>query len=303
MLTIDNISFAYNQRQIFQNLNFSVDQGQHLCLMGESGCGKSTLLKLIYGKYSPEKGSISNDGEPILGPENQLIPGMDYMKYVAQDFDLMAFETVGENIGKFLSNTDRVAKAERVDELLQIIDMGQFASQKVVKLSGGQQQRVAIAKALAKEPTILLLDEPFSQIDRLHKTPFAKNLFRHCKKNNITVIVATHDSKDAMAFSDKIIVLRDGEIVQSGTPEEIFQNPKDLYVAGLLDTPNLFENGKINFPHQLKISDKGLKANVLANYFQGDHYLIDVKVDDKVYTFKNDSKFDVGSKVYLAIDS
>ncbi len=300
MLSIDNISFFYQENQIISNLSVSVRAGEHLCIMGESGCGKSTLLKLIYGFISPGSGIIENDGEKILGPEDRLIPGMDFMKYVAQDFGLMPFETVSENVGKFLSNTDRLKKSARVLELLELTDMTEFASRKGVNLSGGQQQRIAIAKALALQPRILLLDEPFSQIDRLHKGPFAKNLFRFCKLKQISCIVATHDSMDAMGFADRILVLKDGKMVQESRPEEIYSNPKNEYVAKLIGSANVV-NSKILYPNQLKPSNEGFGATVVANYFQGDHYLIGAKTETGILTFKNPTKLEVGRLIHLEI--
>lgn len=169
MLEIKNISFAYNQKKVLDNLDFHVTKGQNLAIIGESGCGKSTLLKLIYGLYDLGEGEILYDKNAILGPKYKLIPGEDFIKYLAQDFDLMPFVTVGENVGKFLSNVFKDKKQERILELLQIVEMTEFVNTKAKFLSGGQMQRVAIARVLALEPEILLLDEPFSHIDNFRK--------------------------------------------------------------------------------------------------------------------------------------
>src|SRR3989304_9223497 len=207
MLQIENISFTYIENPVIENISFEIAKGQNVAVIGESGCGKSTLLKLIYGLYDLDNGEIAYNDEPILGPKYNLIPGEDYIKYLAQDFDLMPYTTVEENVGKFLSNIYKDKKKARVQELLEMVEMTEFAKVKAKYLSGGQQQRVALARVLALEPEILLLDEPFSQIDSLRKNSLRRNLFNYFKKKQITCIIATHDSTEALSFSDETIVL------------------------------------------------------------------------------------------------
>ena len=203
MLELTNISFTYIDKAVINGLSFVAQQGQNIAVIGESGCGKSTLLKLIYGLYDLDSGNINYNGNPILGPKYNLIPGEDYIKYLAQDFDLMPYITVEENVGKFLSNIYRDKKKARVHELLEMVEMTEFAKVKAKYLSGGQQQRVALARVLALEPQILLLDEPFSQIDSFRKNALRRNVFQYLKEKKITCIIATHDSSDALSFSDE----------------------------------------------------------------------------------------------------
>ena len=170
MLKVNNISFEYNEKkEILQGISFDLAAGEHLCIMGESGSGKSTLLKVIYGLLDLKSGDMFWKDEQILGPAFHLVPGMDFFKYVPQNFDLMPYTTVKENIAKFLSRFYLEEAQQRTEELLEVIEMQDFAKEKVKDLSGGQQQRVAIARALAKEPELILLDEPFSQIDNFKK--------------------------------------------------------------------------------------------------------------------------------------
>ena len=194
MLQVNNISFGYSKKKIvLDGINITLQKGEHLCVMGESGCGKSTLLKAIYGLLDLNKGSIFWDEKQVLGPEFHLVPGMDFFKYVAQDFDLMPYISVSENIKKFLSRFYPAESEKRTQELLEVIEMKAFENTKVKNLSGGQKQRVAIARALAKEPELLLLDEPFGQIDNFKKNSLRRNLFKYLKEKNIACIVATHD--------------------------------------------------------------------------------------------------------------
>lgn len=281
MLQVNNIAFRYKEdTALLENINFKLEKGEHLCVMGESGCGKSTLLKVIYGLYDLDKGSILWNEEQVLGPAFHLIPGMKNFKYVAQDFDLMPYTTVVDNISKFLSRIYHEESKKRTDELLEVIEMTDFAEVKVKTLSGGQQQRVAIARALAKEPELLLLDEPFGQIDNFKKRSLRRMLFAYLKEQNISCIVATHDAEDAMSFADKMIVIQNSKIIAAGTPHELYTQPATKYVASLFDDVNaIFIDGKehLLYPHQIKIvADSPEKATVLKSYFRGFYWLIEV---------------------------
>ncbi|HNQ27102.1 MAG TPA: ATP-binding cassette domain-containing protein, partial [Aquaticitalea sp.] len=160
MLRIDNISFAYEKRTVLESIDIKAGRGEHVSIVGESGSGKSTLLKLIYGEYDLARGEIFWGNTRILGPKFNLVVGYDFIKMVAQEFDLMPFISVEENVGKYLSNFFLEEKKERVKELLEVVELNDFAKTKVKFLSGGQKQRVALARALAKQPEIILLDEP-----------------------------------------------------------------------------------------------------------------------------------------------
>ncbi|MET0760607.1 MAG: ATP-binding cassette domain-containing protein, partial [Flavobacterium sp.] len=148
MLQVQNISFGYTEKTVIQNINFTVNKGQNIAVIGESGCGKSTLLKLIYGLYDLDEGHVFWNETEVLGPKFHLVPGMPFIKYLSQDFDLMPYITVEENVGKFLSNTNPELKKQRIQELLEIVEMTEYANVKAKFLSGGQQQRVALARVL-----------------------------------------------------------------------------------------------------------------------------------------------------------
>ena len=309
MLQINHISFAYNKETTIHNIDFSLKKSQSLAIIGESGCGKSTILKLIYGLYDLDEGTIFWNNQEVLGPKYHLIPGMDFMKYLAQDFDLMPFITVAENVGKYLSNIYKDRKDERIAELLEVVEMSEFANVKAKYLSGGQMQRVAIARVLAIEPEVLLLDEPFSHIDNFRKNALRRRLFSYFKEKQITTIIATHDSTDVLSFADEVIVMQDGKIIESGTPKMIYNNPKNRYIASLFGDVNEIsahyfdENQDRNvllFPHQLKVVEKSkLEVKITSSYFRGNHYLIETTYQDGILFFENDSDIERNSVVYL----
>jgi ABC-type Fe3+/spermidine/putrescine transport system ATPase subunit len=299
MLHVNHLTFGYSKKKtVLKDFNFTVQKGEHLCVMGESGCGKSTLLKAIYGLIDLKKGSIFWNDEEVLGPKYHLVPGMDFFKYVAQDFDLMPYISVSENIKKFLSRFYPEESEKRTKELLEVIEMTAFQNTKVKNLSGGQKQRVAIARALAKEPELILFDEPFGQIDNFKKNSLRRNLFRYLKEKEIACIVATHDKNDALSFADQLLIIKSNQILMHDHPKKIYQNPTEKYVAALFDDVNeITIQGKkqLLYPHQLKIVEKSeLTATVLNSYFKGSYWLIEAEIENqKIFLnhFSNLEKF------------
>lgn len=312
MLTLQNISFAYDDKPIISNISFTVPKGQHLAIIGESGCGKSTLLKLIYGLYDLDHGTIDYNGIPILGPKFNLVPGMDFMKYLAQDFDLMPFISVAENVGKYLSNIYKDKKAARVNELLELVEMTEFSKTKAKNLSGGQQQRVALARVLALEPEILLLDEPFSQIDVFRRNNLRRNLFRYLKEKSITCIFATHDSTDILAFADEMAVMKDGTVRIKGNPKAIYESPSDFYTASLFGEVNqipkhlvMDEKDKgetfLCYPHQLSVVSKSnLEVKIVNSFFKGDGFLIEGTSGNQSIFFNHSKAIPKETSIFLS---
>ena len=297
MLKVSNISFQYApKKEILSDISFSLKEGQNLCVMGESGSGKSTLLKAIYGLLDLKKGSIYWKNQEVLGPAFHLVPGMSFFKYVAQDFDLMPYTTVAENIGKFLSRFYPEEKEQRTKELLEVIEMSSFANEKVKTLSGGQQQRVAIARALAKEPELILLDEPFGQIDNFKKNSLRRKLFSYLKEKNISCIVATHDGDDALSFADQMMVIKNKKVIAFDSPKNLYKSPTEHYVAALFDDVNeLYIDGekKLIYPHQIQTSKDSLhKVIVKKSFFKGSFWLIEATFNSQVIFFQNTEHLD-----------
>lgn len=313
MLKISNISFGYTSTEVLKNINFTANKGDYIAVVGESGCGKSTLLEIIYGLLHIEKGTVYWNDKKLLGPNFKLIPGEDFMKYLPQDFDLMPYITVEENIGKNISSLDP-NKLKRINELLEVVDMTDFLKTKVKNLSGGQKQRVALAKVIAKEPEVLLLDEPFSHIDNFRKNKLRRNLFRYLKSKNILCIVATHDTTDALSFADEILVIKDGKLIAKDSPENLYHFPKSEYIASFFNEINEIPINKIQlkskskkvvlrYPNQIKlVENSDIKASVKTSYFKGDFYLIEANLNGKIIFFEHFEKLPIGAEIYFKIN-
>lgn len=314
-MKIEDVSFGYEEKIILHNISLEIQKGTNIALIGESGCGKSTLLKVLYGLYDVHTGHITWDGKPVLGPKYHLVPGMDFIKYLAQDFGLMPYITAAENVGKFLSNINAAAKKQRVMDLLSLVEMEEFADVQVQYLSGGQQQRIALAKVLALEPEVLLLDEPFSHMDNFRKNALRRNLFAYLKSKGITCITATHDSVDALSFSDYTAVLEQGRIVDFDASKSVYFYPKTKYIASLFGEVNevmLSDLQYLNeeddqtvllYPHQLRVMEKGLlKVKVRGSYFRGSHFLIKGTAQGKVYFFESKNDLIPNMEVFIGLN-
>ena len=294
MLEVKNITFSYDKNPVLKRLSFNVQPGEYLAIIGESGSGKSTLLKVLYGEYDLDEGDILWKNQEILGPKYNLVVGYDFMKYVAQEFDLMPFISVEENVGKFLSNFFPEEKQKRVTELLEVVELTDFSKTKVKTLSGGQKQRVALARAIAKQPEIILLDEPFSHIDNFKKQSLRRNLFKYLKEKNIACIVATHDKEDVLGYADNMVLLNNNEIEIQGHPEELFKNPKTPLIASFFGEFNII-NDQIVYANQLKVVEKShFKATVIQSYFNGSNWLIQAQYESKTILIEHDSKLNNG---------
>ena len=312
MLKLQKVSFAYQKEPILKNISFEIEKGQNVSVIGESGCGKSTLLKLIYGLLHTD-GKVSWNGEEMLGPNFNLVPGEPFIKYLAQDFDLMLPLTAAENVGKHLSNFYPVKKKKRIKELLEVVEMEDLADKKAKLLSGGQQQRIALARALAKEPELILLDEPFSHIDHFRKNNLRRKLFAYLKEKNITCIVATHDSTDALSFADRTFVLKNGNIYADGTPKELYRNPPNKYIASLFGDVNhiMLKNLKENessrkrvvlYPHDISIvKNSAIKAEVKNTYFKGENFLIQAKLNGEDVLVEHRNNIQPGKTIALKV--
>ena len=314
MLRVAIKKFSYQNNPellILQDIAFSLKQGEHLVVLGESGCGKSTLLHIIYGLLHLENGQLFLREKQLLGPNHNLVAGESAMKLVAQEFNVMPYISVAENIATHLDRNNKEKDDARVDQLLEIVALENHKNTMVKNLSGGQKQRVALAKALANTPEVILLDEPFSNIDTFRKNKLRRNLYRYLKENNITCITATHDSDQALGFADTILMLQNGKKEMMGSPQEIISSLKTPYQAGffgagsLIDT-SVFEGvkgGELRavLPHELKISNTptAVCGWVVKQYFKGHFYETEVQTPEGILFLNHQMVLPVKTKVYI----
>ena len=253
------------------------------------------------------------ENSPILGPHYNLVPGEPYMKYLSQDFDLMPFTTVAENVSEYLSVFEPEHLMTRTDELLQMIEMTDFAKTKVKDLSGGQQQRVALARVLAQRPEVLLLDEPFGHIDNFRKNSLRRNLFGYLKEHGVTVITATHDPNDMLPFADTVVVLKDKGILAKDSPKNLYERPVDLYVAALFGEANKIpinivksyadtKRRIIVYAHEFKVSEKsGLPVTVKRSYYKGGYFLMEGLYEDQKIFFTHKTELSADTSLFLNV--
>lgn len=307
LLEINGLFFSYSpEKPLFKNLNLKIDQGKIIALAGESGCGKSTLLSLIYGLLDWQEGKIIFDNKEVFGPKKNIVPGESEMKFVAQNYDLMPYATVADNVGKFISNINLSEKKQKISELLQVVGMEEFADIKPKYLSGGQQQRVAIARALSVMPKLLLLDEPFSNLDFSRKIELRERLFNYVKEKNISLIISTHEIQEVMPWLDQIIVLQEGRLIQNDNPEETYKHPYNEYVAKLFGEVNILSDEQKNalnlnknfwYPTEIKVSENGKEAKIIESRFAGNYFWNKAFVEEVPLVIYSEKKLNSSEKV------
>jgi ABC-type Fe3+/spermidine/putrescine transport system ATPase subunit len=220
--------------------DLTIEPGKITAIIGASGSGKSTLLHMLFGLISPDSGTVHFKGERVWGPEEKLIPGHDAMKMVTQQTDDMnLFAKVYDNISILLPNTNLDAKRDKTEKVLQQLNMKRIETKRVADLSGGERQRVAIARALVTQPEVLLLDEPFNQVDTSFREGLQQDIRKVVRETGLTVVMVSHDPAEVLSMADELIVLKDGEILEHGHPKELYQHPQHLYTARLLTNCNV----------------------------------------------------------------
>lgn len=237
-VVFSQIRKAYQpERPVLRPIDLKIGAGELFFLLGPSGCGKSTLLRITAGLVAADGGEIYFNGAPILGlpPEKRRAPMM------FQNYALWPHLTVGENIEFALkaAKFPPAGRAARVAEMLSLVRLDGYAGRKIPSLSGGQQQRVALARSLAVEPEVLLLDEPLSNLDAQMRDHMRGEIRRLCKERGLTAIYVTHDRREALSIGDRMAVLHEGRLQQVGTPREIYRRPANRFVAEFLGDANI----------------------------------------------------------------
>ncbi|OZI11105.1 ABC transporter ATP-binding protein [Bacillaceae bacterium SAS-127] len=243
-ITIQNINKSFHDKAVLQSLNLSLEEGEFVTLLGPSGCGKSTLLRILAGLTAPDAGRIMMDGKEITNVKaKERNVGM-----VFQSYALFPNMTVEENIsfGLKMKKVNKDTIKQKVRQLIEMVGLEEKEASYPRELSGGQQQRVALARALIVEPKVLLLDEPLSALDAQIRKSLQKLLRRIQQELNMTTILVTHDQEEAMAMSDRIFLLNNGQIVQSGTPHSIYTKPKNEFAARFIGNYNILTGQQLN---------------------------------------------------------
>lgn len=307
-LQLQHLKKSYDGKKLaLKDFSLQIEKGQSVSLIGESGSGKSTLLRIVAGLEDRTEGEVILGGKRVPNPKDTLIPGVDEIQLVYQDYHLYPNSTVEENIARPLLQYDKTYKTNRIKSILKLIGMEVLKDRFPRNLSGGQQQKVAIGRALALEPEVLLLDEPFSSLDSIQRRELIAELKTMFEQLNITVLFVTHDLDDALQMAKHLVILEKGKIIQQGDAESIFSNPKNLYAAKLFSHLNAIpENAKryirpsdIRLYKQTGMRTKVLESQYLVHYNQllvqlpnGEHWFL----EDKNRFFKK------GDRVFIQWD-
>jgi len=234
LLEVDRVSHAYGKQAVVRDLSFVLAPGQIACLLGSSGCGKTTMLRLIAGFEKPAAGSIRLNGVTIANEKTQVPAESRRIGMVFQDYALFPHLSVGDNIGFGLRGESALARQRRVDEMLELIGLANRGERFPHELSGGQQQRVALARALAPQPHLLLLDEPFSNLDVELRERLSLEVRDILKRAGMAAILVTHDQNEAFVMADMVGIMREGRIEQWDTPYNLYHRPATRHVADFI---------------------------------------------------------------------
>ncbi len=244
-LNVNNVSAAYDQKTtVVEQVSFSLEEGELGCLLGPSGCGKTTMLRAISGFQDLRSGSISLAGNVISQPNDITSPERRNVGMVFQDHALFPHLTIAENVGFGLSKLARKKRDDRVASLLELVGMKAYHGQYPHELSGGQSQRVALARAIAPQPKLLLMDEPFSNLDTELRENLGYEVRALLKELGITSIMVTHDQQDAFALGDQIGIMSQGKLVQWGSSFSLYHTPNSRFVANFIGD-GIFVSGEI----------------------------------------------------------
>jgi ABC-type Fe3+/spermidine/putrescine transport system ATPase subunit len=336
MLSVKNLHKEYENQPLLRGVSFDVHQGETICLLGRSGSGKSTILRIIAGIEVPDSGDVYCDNQNLKDvPVHKRKFG-----FMFQDYALFPHKNVFENIafGLKMQNLPFDLVDEKVNSVLAKVNMQEFRHRRVADLSGGEQQRVALARALAPEPRLLMLDEPLGALDRNLREQLMDELRLLLHESNIPAIYVTHDQEEAFTIGDRLALLNEGKIIQNASPEDVYQTPKNAWVAKFIGLSNLLEgviqstqplivktrigdfsintklpqNAKLGDsimlllrPDALSMTDSNLnqfQAQVLDDIFLGNQWRVKLRMSDLEFSFLVDEPISIGSIIKISID-
>lgn len=299
LLSVSGVTFGDEKTYVLKDIHFSQNQFQKIVIAGETGSGKSTLMKIIAGLEQPSSGQVIFENEKVKGPADQLVPGHPRIVYLSQQFELPKFLRV-EQVLEYANRLRTTAE----EKIFSVCRINHLLARKTNELSGGEKQRIAIARLLIQRPKLLLLDEPFSNLDPIMKGILKEVIDDIGKKLKITCILVSHDPEDTLPWADEILILKNGKIIQRGSPQQIYQSPNSTYVAGLFGTYNVLNADLIKKfgiktsakkiivrPENFQPTAKGTKTvsgQVDKINFYGNHFLLEVLVkEQRIYVTTN----------------
>jgi spermidine/putrescine transport system ATP-binding protein len=292
LIQLEQVEKQFDEQIVIYPTTLSVCEGEFLTLLGPSGCGKTTLLRMIAGFEQPTKGEIFLMGDKIT----HLPPYKRDMNMVFQHYALFPHMTVEENIlfGLKMKGIDSHEQKRRLEEVLELTQLGELRKRKPMQLSGGQQQRVAIARAIVNQPKVLLLDEPLGALDYQLRKSLQIELKNLQKKLGITFIYVTHDQEEAMTMSDRIVILNKGKIEQIGTPQEIYHQPQNVFVATFIGENNILKTESKLYcvrPEKVKVyraeegNKRAMKKGTINDMiFSGNHVKLYISIENQAQT-------------------
>ncbi len=236
---VDRVTKSFGPHKAVADLSLAVAAGELVAVLGPSGCGKTTLLRLIAGFERPDSGTITIGGRTVAGDGEFVPPEHRRVGMVFQDYALFPHLTVAENVAFGLAGLGRAERSQRTRQALELVGLQHKASSYPDELSGGEQQRVALARALAPEPAVVLLDEPFSNLDEALRADLRRDVELILREAEATAILVTHDQEEALSLADRVAVMRDGRIVQLGSPEEVYARPASRWAAEFVGDVNV----------------------------------------------------------------
>lgn len=312
LLQVKHILKKIESNVIVGDISFKQNELQKIAIAGESGAGKTTLLKIISGYEQPTSGTILFNNEKVIGPEEKLLPGHKEIGYLSQHYELLNNYRVEELIW-----FENKLSEEEATQLFEICRINHLLKRRTDELSGGEKQRIALCMLLVKQPELLLLDEPFSNLDLINTSILKDVLEDITQRLHITCLLTSHEPHDTLSWADEILVMQHGVIVQQGTPEEIYYKPVNEYVAGMFGKYNLLKphiavlfgiesngNDVMTRPEHFQLSKTGSGVNGIINKisFWGSFYEAEVLVEDAKIVVRTSNKHKTGNKIFIGVN-